>query len=216
MLTKEAIRNRMAVICRYLRFLVSHWDKAVIVLLIYCLAAGIFWSYHRHTAISEMTLRNRLVQTALGYLGCSEEDGSHLPILDRYNAQTPLPRDYTVTPTDSWCAVFGTVAAMEAGLSDIVPPECSCGRQIDLFRERNQWVETDWYLPRPGDYIFYDWDNTSSRDSTGWPDHVGIVVQTFGPVIKVIEGNKDDMVTYRYVFLDDLWIRGYGTPDFTP
>lgn len=215
MVTKEAIRSRMTNIRGMLRCLAIHWDKAVVILLCYCLAAGMFWGYHRHTPAREMAIRNHLAETGQSFLGCQEADGSHIPILERYNGQDPLPRGYAVTPTDSWCAVFGTVAAMEAGLDHLVPPECSCGRQVDLFRERKQWVEADWYLPRPGDYIFYDWDNTSRRDSGGWPDHVGIVVQTFGPVIKVIEGNKDDMVTFRYVFLDDLWIRGYGTPDFS-
>jgi len=215
MIHTEAIRSRMERVWAFLRFLAPHWDKAVVIFLIFCLTAGIFWANERHISPTEPAARERLVTSAQGFLGCQEEDGSHLPILERYNTQTILPRDYAVTPTDSWCAVFGTVAAMEAGMETLVPPECSCGQQIERFREKGQWEEADWYLPRPGDYIFYDWDNTSPRDSGGWPDHVGIVVQTFGPVIKVIEGNKDDMVAYRYVFLDDVWIRGYGTPDFT-
>lgn len=199
---------------RLLHSLARHWDRFVLGALVLAMALGLWWGYLRSRSPAEMQLRSCLAESAREYLGCREDDGSYLPILDIYNSQDPLPRDYRVTPDDSWCAVFGTVAALRAGLGEIVPPECSCGQQIDRFRELGKWIEADWYLPRPGDYIFYDWDNISSRDSTGWPDHVGIVVQTFGPVIKVIEGNKDDMVTYRYVFLDDPWIRGYGTPDF--
>lgn len=198
----------------WLKTAAVHWDRITVCLLSFCLAAGLWWGFHRQVSPSEIQVRQSLVQTAQGYLGCKEGDGSYLPILAVYNGQESLPRDYSVTEDDSWCAVFGTTAALQAGLTDIIPPECSCGRQIELFQGLGRWVEADWYLPRPGDYIFYDWDNVSRRDSTGWPDHVGIVVQTFGPVIKVIEGNKDDMVTYRYVFLDDPWIRGYGTPDF--
>lgn len=216
MFTKESIRARMEYIRRQIFRLAVHWHRVTVVSLLLCLLSGICWGYLRHTSPREMALRQHLVQTAEVYLDCRESDGSYLPILKRYNAQNPLPRDYAVTSNDSWCAVFGTVAALEAGLGDRIPPECSCGQQIDRFKERGQWIEEDWYLPRPGDYIFYDWDNTSPRDSGGWPDHVGIVVRTFGPVIQVIEGNKDDMVTYRYLFLDDVWIRGYGTPDFTP
>ena len=212
---REKIRFYAVMIWKFICRMASHWDKAVIVVFLYCLTAGGFWYYRRHIPAGELQTRRQLAAAAEQFLGCREEDGSFLPILDRYNAQEVLPRDYTVTPEDSWCAVFGTVASLEAGLADRIPPECSCGKQIELFRERGQWIESDWYLPRVGDYIFYDWDNTASRDSTGWPDHVGIVTQTFGPVIKVIEGNKDDMVTYRYVFLDDVWIRGYGTPDYT-
>ena len=193
-----------------------NWDRLAVAALALCLALGLWWGFLRSRPHAEMQLRRQLVLSAQDYLGCKEEDGSYLPILEAYNTQESLPRGYSVTADDSWCAVFATVAARQAGLGQIVPPECSCGQMIELFREQGTWVEADWYLPRPGDYIFYDWDKASRRDSTGWPDHVGIVVRTFGPVIKVIEGNKDDMVTYRYVFLDDVWIRGYGTPDFAP
>ena len=209
-------RSRMEHMAAWLKTAALHWDRIAVCLLVLSLAAGLWWGCLRSISSAETQVRLRLVQTAQGYLGCKEEDGSHLPILAVYNGQERLPRDYSVTGDDSWCAVFGTAAALQAGLGDIVPPECSCGRQIELFQGLDRWVEADWYLPHPGDYIFYDWDNTSRRDSGGWPDHVGIVVQTFGPVIKVIEGNKDDSVAYRYVFLDDPWIRGYGTPDFTP
>lgn len=180
-----------------LKILHRYWDRITVIFLALCLAAGAWWGISRSIPSGERLLRLRLTETALEYLGCREDDGSYLPILAVYNSQDPLPREYAVTEDDSWCAVFGTVAALRAGLGEIIPAECSCGQQIDRFRELGAWVEADWYLPRPGDYIFYDWDNTSSRDSGGWPDHVGIVVQTFGPVVKVIEGNKDDMVAYR-------------------
>ena len=45
-------------------------------------------------------------------------------------------------------------------------------------------------------------------------DHVGIVVGTAGPFIKVIEGNRNDMVTYRIILRGDYRIRGYGLPDY--
>jgi len=51
-------------------------------------------------------------------------------------------------------------------------------------------------------------------DCAGWADHVGIVVGTKWPFLKVIEGNKDDQVTYRYLMLDDVHIRGYAKPDY--
>ena len=33
--------------------------------------------------------------------------------------------------------------------------------------------------------------------------------------IKVIEGNKDDDVSYRYLFVNDPFIRGFGLPDYS-
>ena len=68
--------------------------------------------------------------------------------------------------------------------------------------------------PLPGDIIFYDWDEKRLGDCTGWADHVGIVVGTKWPFVKVIEGNRDDAVAYRVIPLGEIHIRGYGLPDY--
>lgn len=190
------------------------WDTVLILLLTCCMVAGMIWYTCRWTSPEEAALRQHLVETAAAWLGSREADGSHQRIVDRYNEYEPSPRDYSVTYDDNWCATFGSAAAMEAGLDGIIPPECSCERQIELFKALGRWREDERYLPRTGDYIYYVWDEWRSGDCTAWADHVGIVAETFGPVIKVIEGNKDDQVAYRYIFLNDICIRGYGTPDY--
>lgn len=198
----------------YCKGLLARWDRILSVLLSLLMVLGFVWYCLRYTIPEEMALRQSVAAAAQGYLGIREADGSHKQLMERYNTQDPLPRGYAVTETDSWCAVFGTVIAMEQELTNIIPPECSCQQQISLFSGSGSWIETDWYLPKPGDYIFYDWDHATRKDSRGWSDHVGIVVRTVGPVIQVIEGNKDDAVAYRYLFLNDPTIRGYGVPDY--
>lgn len=42
--------------------------------------------------MTEQELRNKVVQTARGYLGSKEADGSHRKIIDGYNAHKPLAR----------------------------------------------------------------------------------------------------------------------------
>ncbi len=163
---------------------------------------------------AEAALRMELVHTACGWAGVREDDGSHHFIIDLYNTLDPLPQDYRVTYDDAWCAVFGTAAAMETDLTDIIPPECSCSRQISLFQDLGRWEEDDGYRPLPGDYIYYDWDFPRSLDCTGWPEHVGIVVGTWGPFIRVMEGNKDDDASFRVIWQNDWCIRGYGLPDY--
>ena len=116
---------------------------------------------------------------------------------------------------DDWCATFVSFVAIRQELTDVIPTECSCQRQIGLWTELNRWIEQDSYLPLPGDIIYYDWDVRTLGDSTGWADHVGIVVGTHGPFIKVIEGNKDDAVGYRYIIRWDPRIRGYGLPNYS-
>ena len=163
----------------------------------------------------EAQAREALVDTACGWVGVREDDGSHHFIIDLYNSITPLPQDYRVTYDDAWCAAFVSAAALESGMTDIIPPECSCSRQIKLFQDLGRWEEDDGYQPLPGDIIYYDWDLPRSIDCTGWPEHVGIVVGTYGPYIRVVEGNMDDgFAGYRTIVRNDWCIRGYGLPDY--
>lgn len=164
--------------------------------------------------ITEAEARQRVISIAVSWYGKKEADGSHRSIIDLYNGHTPLARGYKVKYTDAWCATYGSAVAIAAGYTDIIPTECGCGQMIAAFQAMNRWVENDAYIPSPGDYIFYDWDDTGAGDCTGWPEHVGIVISVFGDVIKVIEGNKDDAVGYREIKVNGRYIRGYGVPDY--
>lgn len=172
------------------------------------------WGFYRVTADTEATARQNLVETAQQWLGINEADGSHRSVLDIYNAQEKLPLGYIVQDTDSWCAVFVSVAAIQAGLTEIIPVECGCQRQIGLFDEVGRWEEWDHAVPQPGDIIYYDWDQQHPGEAGGWSDHVGIVVGVKWPFIKVIEGNKDDCVSYRILPVGHKSIRGYGKPNY--
>ena len=187
-------------------------------LLVYLLVPGLLpadsFGFSAALPEQEAALRTKLVDTACGWAGIREADGSHRPIVDRYNAITPLPQDYTLTYEDSWCAAFVTVCALESDLADIIPAECSCARQIKLLQDLGRWEEDDGYRPLPGDLIYYDWDFSKKPDCTGWPEHVGIVVGTYGPFIRVMEGNKDDDASFRVIWQNDWCIRGYGLPDY--
>lgn len=172
------------------------------------------WGFAREVDAQEEELRLKVVQTAQSWLGAKEEDGSHQPIVDIYNSHTPLARDYPATYEDSWCSVFASVAAIQSGLTDIIPTECGCEPHIELFQQMDCWEEADDYVPLPGDYVFYHWDCTDEGDCRAWSDHVGIVVGTAGDFIKVIEGNYGDAVGYHLIRVDDSEIRGFGLPNY--
>ena len=172
------------------------------------------WGFDRQVSEDEAAIRLQVVRTAENWLGANEKDGSHRRIIDIYNAHAPLPRGYAVTYEDAWCAAFDSVVAIQCGLTDIIPPECGCEPQIRLFRQMDAWEEADGYVPLPGDVIFYHWGCRELGDCSGWSDHVGIVVGTKGPFIKVIEGNKNNTVSYRITLVDAPGIRGYGLPDY--
>lgn len=164
--------------------------------------------------MTELELRRKFVDVAESYLGCNEKDGSHRPIIDRYNAHKPLARNYRVKYTDSWCATFVSAVAIQCGLTAIIPTECSCDRMIRLHQALGTWVEDDNYVPQIGDPIMYDWDDSGKGDNKGWPEHVGIVVHVADGWIKVIEGNIADKVGYRKMMIGGKNIRGYCAPDY--
>lgn len=172
------------------------------------------WGFYWKVSQKEDARRLALISAAEQWLGAKEEDGSYRQILDVYNNHTPLAQGYIVQPTDSWCATFVSSSAIESGMTDRIPTECSCERQIGLWQDLGRWVEEDHAIPLPGDIIYYNWDQKRPGENTGWSDHVGIVIGTKWPFIKVIEGNYDDMVKYRILLLGDIRIRGYGKPDY--
>lgn len=159
-------------------------------------------------------LRQYVVDTACSYLGCSEYDGSHRAIIDLYNTLSPLPRGYKVKYDDEWCATYVSAVAVKCGLTDIIPPECGCEQMIERFKSLGRWQEDDSTTPDKGDIIFYDWQDSGIGDDTGWADHVGIIVNVDGDTIKVVEGNISGKVWYRYLYINDKYIRGYGKPDY--
>lgn len=172
------------------------------------------WGFYWKVAPEEAALRMEFVQKAESYLGYNEADGSHKQIIDRYNAHEPLAVGYAVQYDDSWCSAFVSTVAIDCALTDIIPTECGCERHIGLFQALERWEEADDAIPLPGDLIFYDWDMEKKGECSGWSDHVGIVVGTKWPFIKVIEGNCDDRVMYRHLLLDDVQIRGFAKPDY--
>lgn len=160
-------------------------------------------------------LREAVVLRAVGWLGLREADGTHGRIIDIYNGHRPLPRGYRVKYTDAWCAAFVSACAISCGLTDIIPVECSCTRQIELLKKLCSWQERDDYVPAPGDLIYYDWQDTGRGDNTGTPDHVGIVEKVAGDTISVIEGNYKNAVGRRTMKVNGRYIRGFGVPRYS-
>ena len=192
---------------------------AVGVLLIALAAILLIWhftpyGYAREVSDRERAGRDLVVQTAEGWLGFSEEDGTHKAIIDLYNSHEPLAQGYEVQYEDNWCSTFVSAVAIRCGMTHIIPTECGCERHTKLFMELDCWVEDDSYIPLPGDLIFYCRSDNGFGDCDGWSDHVGIVVGTKGSYIKVIEGNSGDRVQYQIIRVNSKTIRGYAVPNY--
>ena len=167
--------------------------------------------------MTEQQLRTLYVNDAKSFAGAKQGDSKHKKIIDTYNQQRPLPSGYAVKYTDAWCATFVSAIALRCGLTAIIPPECSCGRQIALLQQIGAWQERVDYTPDAGDLIYYDWDDGTSyatTDNRGAPEHVGIVCAVKGKDITVIEGNKSKAVGYRSLKVNGRYIRGYGVPKY--
>lgn len=166
--------------------------------------------------MTEQELRQKVVGIAQSYIGCKESDGSHRKIIDLYNSHKPLARGYAVKYTDAWCSTFASAVAIAAGLTDIIPTECGCEKHIQLFKNhaKSKWQEDGNYTPEAGDYIFYNWDD-STQPNDGAADHVGIVEKVNGKTITVIEGNYSNAVGRRTLAVGNGYIRGYGLPAYS-
>ena len=165
--------------------------------------------------MTEKQLRQKFVNMAVSYLGAKEGSSKHKNIINTYNKIMPLPSGYKVKYTDAWCATFVSAMASKVDMLDIIPAECSCNRQIELWKKMGRWEENDNYVPQIGDILYFDWDDSGKGDNTGSSDHVGIVVSISGTSIKVIEGNKNNAVEYRTMTVGQKYIRGYGKPEFS-
>lgn len=158
--------------------------------------------------------RAKIVAQARSWIGLKESDGSHKMIIDVYNSHEPKARGYTLKESDAWCDGFASACAIACGATDIIPTEVGCQMHIEQFKEKGIWVEDESYIPLPGDYIFFDWQDNDVGDNTGHSDHVGIVEKVVDGVITTIEGNYSNQVKRRTLKVNGKYIRGYGVPKY--
>lgn len=161
-----------------------------------------------------MASAKEVISLARKWLGKNEADGSFKDIIDIYNFHKPLARGYKMKYTDAWCATFISALAISLNCTDIIPTECGCERQIELFKKLGRWKEDESRTPSPGDIIYYDWNDNGRGDNRGWSDHVGLVEDVYGSTITVIEGNYSNSVKRRTIKVNARYIRGYAIPAY--
>ena len=112
-----------------------------------------------------------------------------------------------------WCACFVSWCANECGYIDagVIPKFAGCGTGVQWFKDRGLWQDRN-YEPRPGDIIFFDWNDEYGQD--GSADHVGIVEKVEGGVVYTVEGNSGDRCQENHYTVGYYEILGYGTPAY--
>lgn len=111
-----------------------------------------------------------------------------------------------------WCACFVSWCAAQCGyLNTLIPKFAVVDDAAFWYQSRNLWLNRGG-TPSPGDIIFFDWDGDND------PDHVGIVANCSGGMVKTVEGNTGDspgVVSSRSIAVNSSLIYGYGTPDYS-
>lgn len=162
--------------------------------------------------MTELQVRQKFVNKAISYLGAKEGSTKHKEIIDTFNTYPNLR--YKMTVRDPWCATSVSAWAIMCDIADIFAIECSCSKQISMWKSMGRWQEIDSYVPKIGDVLYYDWADNSVGDNKGDPDHVGVVTKISGDTITVIEGNKNNSVEYRTMKVNGKYIRGYALPNY--
>lgn len=108
-----------------------------------------------------------------------------------------------------WCACFVSWCATQCGYTqaDQTPTFISCKVGIDWFKAHGQWKGRN-YIPKSGDYIFFDWE------PDGIADHIGIVDYYEDGYVYTVEGNSDDTVRKKIYEIKSKNIYGFAAPNF--
>lgn len=149
-------------------------------------------------AINLLNSSNKLISTAVKYVGVTEPNGDD-DIIKSYNNLAKASFGYSV----AWCQMFVVMMQKYAGLSPYVTASCTTAR--NYYKLKGVWATA----PKPGCLIYFDWDKS------GDCDHVGIVVSVNSNVVGVIEGNAsnstgNDAVCYKEYNLSYNKIAGYA------
>ena len=163
------------------------------------------------------TQRDKFVDMACSFNGCTMKDPEHKQIIDTFNAH--CPDGYRMTYNDYHCAASVSAWAYMTGLEDLIPCSCNVGVMIDKAKKMGIWKEDESITPEKGWLAVYDWDDGSDYAKTNnknGPDHVGVIVSVKAGKITVMEGNMGEsrLYGYRTVNVNGRYLRGFIAPKF--
>lgn len=154
----------------------------------------------------------------LRYHGAKEGGLEHRQFVDDYNtlAKTAqgLPRGIKAVMDYDWCAIFAAGQAHAMGLTEAYPMEMSCSLIIEKAKAMGLWIEGDSYIPCVGDWVIFAWEAPEGENMEK-PDHIGVVYDCDGEIIRTVEGNKGNKVDSRAFLVGDKRIRGFVHPDLS-
>lgn len=103
-----------------------------------------------------------------------------------------------------WCAIFTSWVHQQSGDLNVTVPKFSAVRDGVKWYKDKGLFQNNFYMPKPGDIIFFDWK------ADGTVNHVGIVERVDATYIYTVEGNSNDSVKQRKYAVRSPLIYGYG------
>ena len=118
----------------------------------------------------------------------------------------PYWRWYGFDSRVEWCAIFVSWVMNQAGVDESIMPKFAVvSTGANWFKAIGSWHGKE-YKPKPGDIIFFDWEND------GRINHVGIVEYSDDEYVYTIEGNSNgDTCRQKQYSLSNNVIYGYGS-----
>jgi LysM repeat protein len=165
---------------------------------------------------TEKELRNDLIRTAKSYMGARRGSAEHKQLIKTFNRVEP--DGWAMTYSAPWCAAAASAFAIDTfgveKAKKYFPLSANCVTITSKAKKMGIWVESDSYVPKRGDWVLYDWNDSGKGDNKGEPDHVGTIDEVVGSKIYVIEGNKSNAVGVRVLTVNGRYIRGFVTPKY--
>lgn len=165
--------------------------------------------------MTEKELREKPVKWIKKFLGAPKNGSKHQEILDTFNNSGLYPR-HKMRLSDPHCATAVSASFIATKLTSIFPCiSCSCGEMIEKAKAAGIWEERDNYVPKVGDLILYDWDDSGKGDNKGAPEHVGMVAEINEKKFVVYEGNTVHYAAgTRTMEVNGKYIRGFICPNY--
>lgn len=129
------------------------------------------------------------LDTGKKYLGAKEGSYKHRKIVDIFNSCKL--KTFPISYDDAWCSAYISAMAIESCCTDIIPISANCDEMYKKGVVMGIAIPKEKWIPIMGDIVFYDWN------LNGELDHVGVVETMSKNIIHVLEGNKNDSVSYR-------------------
>lgn len=147
-----------------------------------------------------------IAQTQLGY----KESKKNYDVWpdDSMHGYTRYGEWYGI-PYGDWCAMFVSFCLEYAEVEDMPHNACVIP-WIEELTELKLYHEAAVYEPKPGDLIFYDWDDDGDADHVGFVYEIIPETEYEPAKIKALEGNSSNRVQYVYYEQDDEVILGYS------